>query len=121
MIYIPGNRNLETGTLPLWAEHRGFVLEQDVHSMNAYFQCEATDKYFADELKTRSFIFSRSSFTGSHQWAGLSLGDNQSTVQDLKRSTEQIFVANSFGYLQTGADICGFNGNSDQALCTRWT
>lgn len=49
------------------------------------------------------------------------LGDNHATVKDMEASVISIMNMNMFGIPLTGADICGFGGDSTTPqLCARW-
>ena len=65
-------------------------------------------------------IISRSTFVGSGQWAAHWLGDNFATWDDMRTSIIGISEFNMFGYPLVGADICGFNLDSNAELCLRW-
>uniref|UniRef100_A0A8C6XI99 P-type domain-containing protein n=1 Tax=Naja naja TaxID=35670 RepID=A0A8C6XI99_NAJNA len=93
----------------------------DVHSLYGYFMSIATDK----ALKTifperRSFLLSRSTFSGSGKFTGHWLGDNFATWNDIKWSIPGILEFGLFGYPFIGADICGFLENVSEELCRRW-
>lgn len=85
-------------------------------------------------------IISRSTFAGHGRYAGHWSGDVWSQWQDMKYTIPRknihcfLFVHcclsklyfaellsfSLFGIPLMGADICGFNGNTTQALCNRW-
>ena len=69
----------------------------------------------------RSWLITRSTFPGAGRHGGHWTGDNLSTWQELKNSIPAILENNIFGMPYTGADVCGFNENSSQDLCTTWT
>jgi len=48
------------------------------------------------------------------------LGDNYSTLDSMAVSIPGIFNFQMFGFNLVGADICGFGGNTNDALCSRW-
>ena len=69
----------------------------------------------------RSWLITRSTFPGAGRHGGHWTGDNLSTWQELKNSIPAVLENNMFGIPYTGADVCGFNENADEDLCTTWT
>jgi len=64
---------------------------------------------------------SRSTFTGSGQYASHWLGDNWRDWKYMKLSIDGIMNMNMFGITHAGADVCGFFGEKmDQEMCARW-
>ena len=122
--YTPGARNLNTKSIALEAVHvddeGNQIAEADAHSLFAYLQTRETKKFF-DAKDERSFIISRSNFVGSGKFHSHWLGDNSATYEQMQYSVAGIYLYNVFGYPLTGADICGFIGDTTPELCTRWT
>lgn len=70
--------------------------------------------------EVRPFVLTRSTFTGSGKNVGHWTGDNHSLWNYLKVSIANVFSMQLFGITYSGADVCGFNSNTTEELCTRW-
>jgi len=65
-------------------------------------------------------IVGRSSFAGSSKFGSKWVPDTYSDYTSMSRSVTAVMMSNMFGYPLSGADICGYNGNVTEELCTRW-
>ncbi|XP_032763106.1 putative maltase-glucoamylase-like protein FLJ16351 [Rattus rattus] len=96
-------------------------LHYDVHSLYGYTMAKATnlalDAVFSSK---RNFILSRSTSAGSGKFAGHWLGNNAASWDDLRWSIPSILEFNLFGIPLVGANICGYENNVTEELCTRW-
>uniref|UniRef100_A0A9J8BUL3 alpha-glucosidase n=1 Tax=Cyprinus carpio carpio TaxID=630221 RepID=A0A9J8BUL3_CYPCA len=98
-----------------WGDH------YDVHSLYGYSMVLATDKASKAVFgKSRSMVFTRSSFPGVGKYSGHWLGDNGANWNDIKWAIPGMLEFNLFGIPYIGADICGFFDDSTEELCTRW-
>lgn len=93
----------------------------NLHNMYGHSEAVAT-KRAMDSIKgnKRSIVISRSTFAGTGVHSGHWLGDNNAQWIDTYYSVPGILNFNLFGIPLVGADICGFNGNTNKELCTRW-
>ena len=127
--YIPGYRehhlDLQTkgislnGYSSINEPSNDFYTMYNVRPLISLFQVRITNDYLKSSGR-RPFIISRSNTIGHGKYAFHWLGDNASTEEDLKASISGIFNYNIYGVPMTGADICGFHGKSNDALCARW-
>eukprot|EP00731_Ephydatia_muelleri_P000495 Em0001g495a len=92
----------------------------NLHSLYGLTEANATMNALTATLNKRSLVISRSTYPGSGAHGGHWLGDNASEWPDLAISIPGILQFSLFGIPLVGADICGFNGNTTQELCTRW-
>ncbi|KAI7854312.1 alpha glucosidase [Circinella umbellata] len=116
-----GHGNLSTKTGSMISMHHGGVYHYDLHSLYGHSECKLTRDALIEHNKTeRPFILTRSSFSGSGRYAGHWTGDNASKWKYLKSSITEIFNVQMFGISYSGADVCGFNDNTTETLCTRW-
>ncbi|AEO70510.1 glycoside hydrolase family 31 protein [Thermothielavioides terrestris NRRL 8126] len=103
------------------ATHHGGYLEYDVHNLFGHMILNAT---YQALLKVhegkRPFIIGRSTFAGSGKWAGHWGGDNAALWAYMYFSIPQALSFSIFGIPMFGVDTCGFAGNTDYELCSRW-
>ena len=68
----------------------------------------------------RTLMYSRSSFIGSHRYGGIWLGDNNASWGQLLANIQLMPNVQMCGFLYTGADLCGFGGDTTPDLALRW-
>ncbi|KAN0034008.1 hypothetical protein ACTFIV_000488 [Dictyostelium citrinum] len=118
--YIPGGVPLYSKTINMTSLQYNDTLVYNSHSLYGYTEGLATQLAVQSILGTRSTIISRSTFPGTGAHFAHWLGDNDSTFTDMYYSIPGMLAMNMFGIPMVGADICGFNGNSNAELCGRW-
>eukprot|EP01112_Ceratiomyxa_fruticulosa_P012496 TRINITY_DN3460_c0_g1_i1.p1 TRINITY_DN3460_c0_g1~~TRINITY_DN3460_c0_g1_i1.p1 ORF type:complete len:854 (+),score=189.03 TRINITY_DN3460_c0_g1_i1:554-3115(+) len=118
--YLPGGQKLDWHTLNMTAIQNGSLIMYNTHNLFGWSEGIATKNVLESLFGTRSIVISRSTFAGSGNHNGHWLGDNNSDFDDLYYSMPGILDMNMFGIALVGADICGFNGNTTEELCTRW-
>jgi len=92
----------------------------DLHSLYGFSEQRMTHEVLQKIKSKRSFTLSRSTFAGSGRFGAHWLGDNFSTWSSLRDSIIGILSMQIFGISLVGADICGFNSETTEELCTRW-
>ncbi|KAF2868731.1 glycosyl hydrolases family 31-domain-containing protein [Massariosphaeria phaeospora] len=103
------------------ATHANGVEEYDVHNIWGHQIINATYQGLLSVFPgKRPFIIGRSTFAGSGKWAGHWGGDNASKWYYMYFSIPQALSFSLFGIPMFGVDTCGFNGNTDSELCSRW-
>lgn len=123
--YTPTGRNLETKSIPLDAFHNTTfstdldVTELEAHSLFGTMQTKASHEWFQAKER-RTMIIERSSFAGLGKFGSRWLGDNFSQYNYMGFSVTGIMMHNVIGIPLAGADICGFIGDTNADLCTRW-
>ena len=121
--YLPGytdNLNVLTNrTLNM----NGFTYGNNILYNNkpllSVYQSKLSYNYLKNKNQ-RPFVLSRSNCFGTGKYSFHWLGDNFSENKYIEYSISGIFNYNIFGIPFTGADICGFTGDSNGNLCTRW-
>ncbi|KAK8799491.1 hypothetical protein WA158_006040 [Blastocystis sp. Blastoise] len=96
-------------------------LHYNVHSVYSYIQSKVMLETMQKITGKRSFDISRGSFVGQGHFGGIWGGDNQSTWEQLKSSIWTVTMFNMYGIPFSGVDICGFQRDTNEELCTRWT
>ena len=103
------------------ATHHGGTVEYDYHNLFGHQIINATYHALLNVFQgKRPFIIGRSTFAGSGKWAGHWGGDNTSLWAYMFFSIPQALSFSLFGIPMFGVDTCGFNGNTDEELCSRW-
>ena len=95
-------------------------LHYDVHNLYGFSETISTNFALKQIRSKRPFIISRSTFPGQGHFGGHWSGDVVSDWTNLRKSITSILNYNMFGIPMVGADICGFNGDTNPSLCQRW-
>ena len=135
LIYIPGHRSLQLGTLLLSGRHsttgepgapkaktpeeKGRLCEFNMHNMYGHMMARPTSQYFSD-IGRRPFVLSRSTFPGTGRMASHWLGENKAYWEMMRLSLPGIYNSQMFGMPMVGADVCGYKGDTTVELCRRW-
>lgn len=122
LVYTPGDRDLEVKSIGLDATHMGdeTMTEFNMHSLFGSQEIWSTNGYFKAR-KERPYVIERSSFAGMGKYASQWLGDNFAQQAYMQASITGIYGYQVYGIPFAGADICGFIGDTNPELCTRWT
>lgn len=103
------------------ATHADGTLEYEMHNLWGYGILKATYNALSAVFPgLRPFIIGRSTFAGSGSVAGHWGGDNYSKWSYMFYSIPQALSMSLFGIPMFGVDTCGFAGNTDMELCSRW-
>ncbi|XP_063062788.1 lysosomal alpha-glucosidase [Engraulis encrasicolus] len=93
----------------------------NIHSLYGLMEAKASYSALQSIVGKRPFVISRSTFPSQGKYSGHWLGDNRSTWKDLYKSIAGMLTFSLLGVPLVGADICGFSGETNEELCTRWT
>lgn len=116
-----GAGNLSELTVAMTALHHGGVPHYDIHNLYGHAEGYITrNAMISHKPDLRPFVLTRSSFVGSGRNVGHWTGDNHSQWSYLKVSIANVLNMQMFGITYSGADVCGFNENATETLCTRW-
>ncbi|CAD8187090.1 unnamed protein product [Paramecium pentaurelia] len=118
--YIPGAISLSNKTLPPHLIHYGNYLHKDVHNLYGIMDSYYTYQALKELGKIQPFQITRSTFPGTGKYAQHWTGDNGASWDFLYLSLGQIFSFQIYGIPMVGADVCGFMGDTNIKLCSRW-
>lgn len=91
-----------------------------VHNLYGFNMTRAAGEAFERLTDQPILMFSRSSYIGAHRYGGIWQGDNYSWWSHIKLNMVMTMSLNMAGFLYTGADIGGFNGDTSPDLLLRW-
>lgn len=97
------------------------VKHEKVHNLFGYNMTRSASENFSKTHPyKRILMYSRSSFIGAHRYGGIWTGDNHSFWSNILLSLHMMASLNMTGFLYTGSDIGGFNGEPSRDLMMRW-
>ncbi|THZ53111.1 putative alpha-glucosidase AgdA [Aureobasidium pullulans] len=95
--------------------------EYELHNLYGHLSGNATYNALVEVYDgKRPWFISRSTFAGSGSFAGHWGGDTNSNWGDMYFGISQALQMSIAGIPYFGVETCGFNGNADMELCTRW-
>ena len=97
------------------------VRHDKVHNLYGFNMTRAAGEAFQKIAPgKRILMFSRSSYIGMHRYGGIWMGDNHSWWSHILLNLKMLPSLNMCGFLYTGADLGGFNGDTTRELLLRW-
>ncbi|KAK0880551.1 hypothetical protein LTR87_005673 [Friedmanniomyces endolithicus] len=120
---VQAGHSLLKGTVAPNATHNDAynTTEYYMHNLFGYQISNATyQALLAVFPNKRPFTVGRSTFAGSGRFTAHWGGDNTSTWGSMFLSISQALTFMMSGLPMFGADTCGFSGNTDNDLCSRW-
>ncbi len=97
------------------------VRHDRVHNLYGFNMTRAAGDAFRRLLPgKRILMYSRASYIGMHRYGGVWTGDNHSWWSHLLVSIQQQPALNMCGFLYSGSDMGGFNGDATGDLVLRW-
>ena len=108
--------------------------EYNLHSLYGHAMISTTYRALKDLanfntslFNKRPFVVTRSTFTGTNQYASYPIRYNYRSWTSLKQAIPHVMSMNMFGFTHTGVDACGSidhptsnRTEMDEELCLRW-
>lgn len=120
---VPGNALVKQVIAPNATHNDGPYnsTEYELHNLYGHLSGLATfNALKAAKPGLRPFALARSTFAGTGTFAGHWGGDTGSSWGNMYFGIEQALAMSIAGIPYFGVETCGFRGNSDMELCTRW-
>lgn len=105
--------------IPHYTTSKEALLHREEHTYYGHMITVPTHEYLKEKGK-RPFIISRSNSVGTGNFAGHWTGDNVASWEFLRSSINGNFLFQIYGMQMVGSDICGFNKDTTEELCSRW-
>ncbi|XP_072549705.1 lysosomal alpha-glucosidase isoform X2 [Salminus brasiliensis] len=120
--YVPDviGGQLNSGTLCM-SSQQALSTHYNLHNLYGLTEAMATYRALLKVRGSRPFVLSRSSFPGLGRFSGHWTGDVHSDWEQLRYSIPAVLLFALYGVPLVGADICGFEGDTSEELCVRWT
>lgn len=121
--FLPGHSLVKEVISPAATHNDGPYnsTEYELHNLYGHLSANATYNALTTTKKNkRPFFIARSTFAGSGAFAGHWGGDTNSKWGNMYYNIAQALQMSIAGIPYFGVETCGFNGNSDLELCTRW-
>ncbi|KAI1858944.1 uncharacterized protein JN550_012302 [Neoarthrinium moseri] len=119
---LPGH-SLEKSAVAPYATHSDEfnTTEYEMHNLFGIQSSNATYNALVAAIPgKRPFLISRSTSPGSGNLTGHWGGDSNSKWGNMYYTIAQALTFSIAGIPYFGVETCGFNGNTDMELCTRW-
>ncbi|KAI5097402.1 lysosomal alpha-glucosidase isoform X1, partial [Silurus meridionalis] len=111
---------LNSGTLCM-SSQQALSSHYNLHNLYGLTEAFATYSALLKVRGSRPFVLSRSSFPGLGRFSGHWTGDVRSDWEQLRYSIPAVLLFGLYGIPLVGADVCGFEGDTNEELCVRWT
>ena len=121
--FLPGNSLVKEVVSPNATHNDGPYnsTEYELHNLYGHLSANATyNALKAARPGLRPFFIARSTFAGSGNFSGHWGGDTNSMWGNMYFGISQALQFSIAGVPYFGVETCGFNGNADMELCTRW-
>ncbi|KAK3520467.1 hypothetical protein QTP70_024085 [Hemibagrus guttatus] len=111
---------LNSGTVCMTSQ-QALSSHYNLHNLYGLTEAIATYSALLKVRVSRPFVLSRSSFPGLGRFSGHWTGDVRSDWEQLRYSIPAVLLFGLYGVPLVGADVCGFEGDTNEELCVRWT